>query len=391
VTDLGVIIGGGIAGLAVGLYAQKSSMRLAILEKAAALNCEDNLLWLAPNGLHLLADLGLLDELRTVYVPQQAMLFSTRHLRELTRLDCQKLTRSNGFPIVAVKRTDLYKLMLRRFLSQGGEVLYEQQVTAISQQGALVSLSVQGQNRSLDYDYVIAADGIGSTVRRLVFAGSDVQYQGICTYLGRSTTSVSATYVGRTIEAWGTGTRFMLTSLDGKVAYWSAIVRPDVYLKNSAPITADFLLQLRSTFADYHPDIGSILASAEPASLHRCNFGVVSGLKTYAAGRICLVGDAAHGMPPNMGQGASLALEDACFLVQSLRQAKTVEQAFVHYDERRRPRAKQMVQIANSMNGTFQPKGRFASAVRDIAAATFPPGLSQMRMAHLYKVPFSLN
>ncbi|MCX6108147.1 MAG: FAD-dependent monooxygenase [Proteobacteria bacterium] len=390
-TNRGVIIGGGIAGLAVGLYAQKSSMRLAILEKAPAHNCEDNLLWLAPNGLHLLADLGLLDELRTVYVPQQAMLFSTRNLRELTRLDCQKLTRSNGFPIVAVKRTDLYKLMLRRFLSQGGEVLYEQQLTAISQQDDVVSLSVQGQNRGLDYDYVIAADGIGSTVRRLVFAGSDVLYQEICTYLGHSVTPVAANYIGRTIEAWGTGTRFMLTSLDGKVAYWSAIVRPDVYLKNSAPITTDFMLQLQSTFADYHPDIGRILESAEPTSLHRCNFGVVSGLKAYAAGRICLVGDAAHGMPPNMGQGASLALEDACFLIQSLRQAKTVEEAFIHYDERRRPRAKQMVQIANSMNGTFQPKGRFASAVRDIAAAAFPPGLSQMRMAHLYKVPFSLH
>jgi 2-polyprenyl-6-methoxyphenol hydroxylase-like FAD-dependent oxidoreductase len=204
-------------------------------------------------------------------------------------------------------------------------------------------------------------------------------------------TPVAQRYVGRTIEAWGVGTRFMLTSLDGVTVYWSAIERPEFYQKNAALIEPQCLGRLKSVFSRYHPDVTDILHNAIESSLHRCNFGVVRGLPTYAAGRICLVGDAAHGMPPNMGQGASLALEDAFCLVQAIAQNQTVEQAFMHYDQLRRPRAKQMVQIANSMNTTFQPKGRFASSLRDFAAAVFPSSLSQMRMAKLYKVPFPLS
>jgi len=43
------------------------------------------------------------------------------------------------------------------------------------------------------------------------------------------------------------------------------------------------------------------------------------------------------------------------------------------------------------MNTTFQPKGRMASSLRDLAASVFPASLSQRRMAHLYKVPFPLS
>jgi len=391
VTQRGAIIGGGIAGLAVGLYAQRHSLSLPILEKSSALPCADNLLWIAPNGLHLLADLELIEPLRHLFVAQRAMLFSDANLRDLTSLDCLKLTKTNGYPIVAVKRADLYDLMLRRFLSQGGEVLYGQNLTAINQIDAKVFLNIQGQSIPSVYDYGIAADGIGSMVRRQLFPQSEVHYQGICTYLGRSMTPVAQRYVGRTIEAWGVGTRFMLTSLDGVSVYWSAMERPEFYQKNAAAIEPQCLGRLQDLFSNYHPDVVDILGNAVESSLQRCNFGVVRGVPSYAALRIGLLGDAAHGMPPNMGQGASLALEDAFCLVQAIVQSQTVEQAFIQYDRLRRPRAKQMVQIANSMNTTFQPKGRMASSLRDLAAAVFPASLSQRRMAHLYKVPFPLS
>ncbi|MEY4509144.1 MAG: hypothetical protein RLZZ450_1266 [Pseudomonadota bacterium] len=59
-----------------------------------------------------------------------------------------------------------------------------------------------------------------------------------------------------------------------------------------------------------------------------------------------LVGDAAHAMAPNLGQGANSALVDAAVLLDELRRADTLLQALVAYDARRRPKVEQVASTA---------------------------------------------
>jgi 2-polyprenyl-6-methoxyphenol hydroxylase-like FAD-dependent oxidoreductase len=384
------IIGGGIAGLATGLFALKRQLSMRIYEGHKRLTCQDNLLWLAPNGLHLLAELGLMDEITKYGVAQEMMHFSSKKLRPLLSLNCQKLARTNGYPIIAIQRGKLYEIMLKRFLDLGGSVHYGHLLTAIREYDSSVELSFAEQVEPAKVDYVIGADGLGSRTRRCMFPGSSISYQGLRTYLGRSKTPVSSRFVGQTIEAWGNGTRFVLTSLDGVTTYWSAIERPRTYEKNSAPIPEDIIARLLQSFATFDPDILNVIEHGLVSSVHRCNFGVVTGLNKFHTDRVCLVGDAAHGMPPNMGQGASLALEDAYELTTGLASAAAPAEVFSQFDRSRRPRAKQMMQLANSMNTLFQPKSRLGSGLRNCAASIFPDQLSQHRMADLYRLPFGV-
>ena len=385
------IVGGGIAGLATGLFALKRQLNMTLYESHKRLTCEDNLLWLAPNGLHLLAALGLMEEVAKYGVAQEMMHFSSKKLRPLLSLNCQKLTQTNGYPIVAIQRAKLYEIMLKRFLDLGGRVHYGHSLTALREGERSVELSFAGERDPVQADYVIGADGLGSMTRRCVFPDSSINYQGLRTYLGRSTTAVSSRFVGQTIEAWGNGTRFVLTSLDGVSTYWSAIERPSTYEKNSAPIPEDIIGRLHQSFATFDPDILNVIEYGLLTSVHRCNFGVVTGLNKFHTARVCLVGDAAHGMPPNMGQGASLALEDAYELTTGLAGAAVPFDAFSHFDQCRRPRAKQMMQLANSMNWLFQPKSSLGSGLRNCAATVFPDALSQSRMSKLYKLPISIH
>jgi 2-polyprenyl-6-methoxyphenol hydroxylase-like FAD-dependent oxidoreductase len=62
-------------------------------------------------------------------------------------------------------------------------------------------------------------------------------------------------------------------------------------------------------------------------------------LDRWHQGRAVLIGDAAHAAPPHMGEGGSMAMEDAVVLAEELRAAPTVEDALDRYERRRRPRA----------------------------------------------------
>jgi FAD-dependent urate hydroxylase len=62
-------------------------------------------------------------------------------------------------------------------------------------------------------------------------------------------------------------------------------------------------------------------------------------LDRWHAGRVVIIGDAAHAAPPHMGEGGSLAVEDALVLAQELREGDTIQTALLQaYEARRRPR-----------------------------------------------------
>ncbi len=383
-----VIIGGGIAGLGAGLFAQTRGLDFPIYEKGANLACEDNLLWLAPNGLTLIERLGCLSEVQSAGKAQESMIFAARDLKPLMQLKAKGLVSRLGQPILAIRRRELYQILMKRFQAQGGKIHFGQELEAFELRFDHAIVRFKNQQQILA-KRVIAADGIGSLSRTQLFPESEVHYQGLRTYLGQSRHPLAANFVGRTLEIWGQGSRFVLTSLDGKTAYWSAIERASEYTPNRAPLPEDLHSRLKKLYQNFHPDILTLLDFIVEGSVHRSNFGVVRGLKSYSKGVVTLIGDAAHGMPPNMGQGASLALEDAHWLVARLAERMEVsspaDEAAI--DEWRLKRAKQMMNLANGMNVAFQPRSVWASYIRDCVARLTPDKLSERRMVQLYRLP----
>jgi 2-polyprenyl-6-methoxyphenol hydroxylase-like FAD-dependent oxidoreductase len=70
----------------------------------------------------------------------------------------------------------------------------------------------------------------------------------------------------------------------------------------------------------------------------------------WSRGRVVAAGDAVHGTSPSVGQGASLALEDAIVLAKCLRDLPATDEAFATYQRLRQPRAEQMVAYAQEIN-----------------------------------------
>jgi FAD-dependent urate hydroxylase len=98
------------------------------------------------------------------------------------------------------------------------------------------------------------------------------------------------------------------------------------------------LARFRDRFSAFGGPVPEYLAALE--SDEQLHFGPIEwvDLDTWHAGRVVLIGDAAHAATPHMGEGGSLAIEDALVLAEVLRDAGTVEEALDAYEARRRPR-----------------------------------------------------
>lgn len=116
-------------------------------------------------------------------------------------------------------------------------------------------------------------------------------------------------------------------------------------------------------------------------------------LPAYTVGRIALLGDAAHAMTPNLGQGACQALEDAVTLAAALGAESTVEAALARYDAERRPRSQAVAGAARQAGRMGQQLSHpLAVALRNTAMRLTPSrAATRMILRHHAWVPPSLN
>jgi 2-polyprenyl-6-methoxyphenol hydroxylase-like FAD-dependent oxidoreductase len=106
------------------------------------------------------------------------------------------------------------------------------------------------------------------------------------------------------------------------------------------------------------------LIEATPALMAVSPIHTMPRLPTWHAGRMIIIGDAAHAPSPTSGQGASLSIEDAVVLAQCLRDLPGHKQAFAWFETLRRPRVEKIVKAAARINNS-KAAGPAARIIRD--------------------------
>jgi 2-polyprenyl-6-methoxyphenol hydroxylase-like FAD-dependent oxidoreductase len=96
-----------------------------------------------------------------------------------------------------------------------------------------------------------------------------------------------------------------------------------------------------------------------------------------------LLGDAAHAVTPNMGQGAGLAIEDACCLADRLSSTAELSVALAEYEALRRPRAEWILERSFSLGRVAQLESGPARWLRDLAVRMTPASVNERALRRI--------
>jgi 2-polyprenyl-6-methoxyphenol hydroxylase-like FAD-dependent oxidoreductase len=376
------IIGAGIGGLCTAIALKQIGLSPEVYERVPILKEVGAGLMLAPNAIKALRAIGLEEAVLAAAQPIHQMQVLDQGGRILSRMDMRVAQQQFGASSYAIHRAELHDLLLNHFPSSSLHL--NQACSGVQPKEHAVELQFEHDDAFLS-EYVIAADGLHSPVRKSLTQESNIRYSGYTCWRGVMDATELDWDWHRSTETWGKQGRFGIFPLSRKRIYWFATVDAP---RNDPRMASWGIAELQAHFSAYHPAVCTVLAHSQEEDLLWNDILDLSPLDRFAYGRSVLLGDAAHATTPNMGQGAGMAIEDAAVLAHCMQQADTMEEAFLQFEVQRRKRTHSIVQQSWQMGKMGQWSNSLATAFRNRLMRAIPTSVSQQQLSKLYGISF---
>ncbi len=358
------VIGAGIAGLVVACSLQRMGHEVTVYEHRLDPNVDGAGLTLFGNAFAALDAAGLGEEIRRITDTSLGSLKTGQRTPGGTWLTTMPPVTTGQ--LRSVHRVTLHETLMR-LLAQG-----------TVQTGMHAAVATDGAPRialgstTATFDLVIVADGLRSSNRGRLGLDTGIQYSGYTAW--RGVTSKPVDLAGAAAETWGSGGIFGVVPLPDKKLYWFG----------TRNLPADTVFEddyqaVQETFADWHDPIPACIAATDPEDVLRHDvYDLRKPLSTFTRGKTVLIGDAAHAMLPNLGQGAGQGIEDAVTLALLLGPAPTdndVSAALARYSRLRRRRTTRLWRQSRQMARVAQAAGPVAVRARNFGMKLTPTQL----------------
>lgn len=329
-----LIVGAGIGGLAAGIALRRRDWNVRIYERRSAAGESGFGLLLAPNALSALSELGLADSLCSRTASGQGI-----EIRQLNgRLIRRFSTPPGGRAVVALRR-DLYGALLD---AAGPDTLkLDSEAVGLNEDPQQVTVHLA--NGNVDSGAVlIGADGVGSMVRKHLHPNEQPPRPSGFSAVRGVAYGVSGCLGG--LAALGyldNGIEAAATRASSDAVYWYMSLLSAETPDNRS--TVEGILGMR--FRELDPVLREIVTATNPGDVRFDELFERDPLPTWGAGRLTLLGDAAHPLLPHTGQGAAQALEDAVALGLVLSSPQHLSDALRRYEKIRIHRTRKLVKL----------------------------------------------
>ncbi|KAF2214956.1 hypothetical protein CERZMDRAFT_105340 [Cercospora zeae-maydis SCOH1-5] len=388
-----LIVGGGIGGLVAAISLAQAGHEVTVIEHKSRYDNDDGGesgqgLCLTVNATKCLVALGLEEDFLGIADGGQDL--QIRDFRDGSSV--RRVTTLNGHAMV--HRSDLLRVLVRHATKADARIHINQKCLGMIEHDSGVGVMLQ-DGRCVQADVVIGADGIHSETRGFIEGSKSIDpvLTGHCTFLvdvpkasmERHEASKQLYKDGRdpfqfwivperSIVAWTMTrhNRYHLQMNDHTYGNGSAYGE-DEEKRKGLVTTFDNMDAYRERWSDSEPAVTELLE--ETTSVTKWRIAELPELPTWSSpgGRIVLLGDAAHAVPPYAGQGAAMAIEDATVLSVLLSNSEVFSQfseVARTYEKIRRPRIQGFKEIiyANMSRWSQTDAGAQQLSLKDSAA-----------------------
>ncbi|MGW7536943.1 FAD-dependent monooxygenase [Amycolatopsis sp. NPDC054798] len=358
-----LVCGAGIAGLAAANRLSVLGNDVTLVERAPGPRPQGYMIDFFGPGYDAAEAMGVLPAIQEAAYPiSEAILLDAQGKR---RSDIQfaQFARTVGGRLLSVLRPDLEQA-LRASLPPEVELRYDSGVVAVEDEDGRVAATLS-DGSVLEADLLVGADGIHSTIRRLVF-GEESRF---LRYLGFHTAAFL--FKSPEIHAVADG-RFCLTDTVGRqmgfyglragtVAAFAVHRTPDPTLPD------DVRASLLGTYGSLSWVVPEALTHCPPSAKIYYDQVAQIEMSTWSTGRVTLVGDAAYAVSLLAGQGASLGIAGAYVLADQLNRASSISEGLAEYERLWRPVAADRQQLARKGARWFLPSSKPQLSLRRLA------------------------
>ncbi len=350
------VIGGGAAGYTAAVLLGAAGVRTTLLEVQSALKDTGSGIILQANALRVLREAGVLPA-----VLASGFGFDSTGVRlpDATARLVGELIEGRMEPdlpaAVGIARARLARILHDRAQEVNVDVRLGTRVTALRQSPTLgngdddglgmaevnVSVLTGAGSGTESFDLIIAADGVNSSVRRMMGITAVPRLMPLGVWRVRVPRPAS---VVRTEIIDGGSAYFAGYAPMGDEAMYAWLVED--YQDRRVLTPTQQVEALRSLMVGYHgpwDDIRKSLTSNTSINYTRYSEFILPA--PWHRGRVLLIGDAAHTCPPTMAQGAAQALEDASVFIEMLTSSNSIDDSlFRRFTDRRLPRVRAVVE-----------------------------------------------
>lgn len=334
-----VVVGGGIGGVATAVALGQRGVDVELCERAPELRDigAGKSVW--NNGIQALRHLGVSDDVLAAGSPVDSLIISTWRGRVLQRIPVGRLGRN-----IALARRDVFHPLVNRL--NGTLVRTGAKCVAVSDEGDHVVARFDNGDTA-EGDFLVGADGIFSSVRAQLFDGWVPEYAGHVAWRGIASFEHPGWPIGTAVNYYGRGRHFAVEPLrDGRIFWYGTKNLP-------RDVQGGGKVEVAEAFGDALDPIPDLIEATSPDWVVRNRLFNLPFRPTWGKGRITLLGDAAHAMLPNLGQGACTAIEDAVVLAKCLQGSEDVQAALRAFERARRRRVR-WIHWNSAMTGRLQ-------------------------------------
>lgn len=374
-----LIIGGGIGGLTAAAALRQAGIDVAIFERADDLRKiqvgGSIIVWC--NAMNALRQVGLAERVRDAGSPLRQDLFRSWRGRRLAEWPVGDMERKYGAPNVGLNRGTLHRTLAG---AVDGNLYLGAECVSFSQDARGVTAHF-ADGREERGEVLIGADGINSVIRAQLLGESKPRYAGYT--LWQSALPGSLVETGTSQLYFGRGQRFVLAQLEEDQAHWIAVANAP-----EAGTETDKAMLLERYSAWAHP-IEQAIAATEDKAIRRMDVVDRPPVRRWGEGRVTLLGDAAHPLTWDLGQGSCQAIEDAVVLGRSLGANDDPVAALRRYEGQRRARTALLVNQSRRLGWAASWENALFCGLRDrMLALSWNRGmrLATERLVMAYRV-----